>query len=115
MSGQANAVRFMGQVCAYTVDIKQKEICVMGDKGFFKELFDLDGDGELDSFERAVDAAMYLDLVEEEEKEAERVILPLSTDDDDDFDDDFDDDEFDDGFDDGFDDDFDDDDFDDAF
>ena len=87
----------------------------MGDKGFFKELFDLDGDGELDSFERAVDAAMYLDLVEEEEKEAERVILPLSTDDDDDFDDDEFDDDFDDGFDDEFDDGFDDDDFDDDF
>ena len=62
----------------------------MGDKGLFKGLFDLDKDGELDSFERAADFAMFMDLVEEE-KEAEKDIISLSTDEDDD---DFDDDDF---------------------
>ncbi|MBR5514908.1 MAG: hypothetical protein IKU52_01745 [Clostridia bacterium] len=38
------------------------------DKGFFGMLFDLDGNGELDSFERACDLGTFVSMLEEEEK-----------------------------------------------
>ena len=39
------------------------------DKGFFGGLFDLNGDGKLDDFERAVDFAAFMDTIEDEETE----------------------------------------------
>ena len=46
----------------------------MFDKGFFGGLFDLDGDGQLDGMERALDFAAFVQLMEEndsQEKEDE--------------------------------------------
>ena len=40
---------------------------MFGDKGFFGDLFDLNGDGELDTFERAADFAAFAELMSEDE------------------------------------------------
>lgn len=40
---------------------------MFGDKGFFGGLFDFNGDGKLDSFERAADFAMFMEVTKEEE------------------------------------------------
>lgn len=42
---------------------------MFGRKGFFASLFDLDGDGKLDSFEEAMDFAAFMELMEEDEEE----------------------------------------------
>ena len=39
------------------------------DYGFFGELFDLDGNGELDAFERAADLGAFVMMNEEENEE----------------------------------------------
>lgn len=39
------------------------------DKGFFGGLFDLNNDGKLDSLEKAMDFAAFMELAEENEKE----------------------------------------------
>lgn len=53
------------------------------DKGFFGSMFDFNGDGKLDSFERASDFAAFVNLTSEnEEQEEERStgsIFSLST------------------------------------
>lgn len=41
----------------------------MFEKGIFNGLFDLDGDGKLDNLERALDFAVFVDLVENDKKE----------------------------------------------
>ena len=41
----------------------------MFDSGFFGNLFDFDGDGRLDSFEKAADLGAFLNMVEEVENE----------------------------------------------
>lgn len=41
----------------------------MFDSGFFGNLFDFDGDGRLDSFEKAADLGAFLNMVEEAEEE----------------------------------------------
>lgn len=44
----------------------------MFDKGFFGGLFDFDGDGKLDTFEKAADFGMFIKMMEDidnEEKE----------------------------------------------
>lgn len=41
---------------------------MFGDKGFFGGLFDFNGDGKLDSFERAVDFAAFAELMDEAER-----------------------------------------------
>lgn len=74
-------------------------------KGFFNGLFDLNGDGELDSFERAVDMAAFVTFVYDDEENSEE-------NDDKAFEDDDDDDPFGFGDDDDDDDDWDEDDFD---
>ncbi len=38
----------------------------MFDKGFFGGLFDLNGDGKLDSFEQAADFAFFASLMDED-------------------------------------------------
>ena len=38
---------------------------IMFDKGFFGNIFDFDGDGKLDSFEKAADLGAFLNMVEE--------------------------------------------------
>ena len=43
----------------------------MFDSGFFGNLFDFDGDGRLDSFEKAADLGAFLNMVEEAEEEEE--------------------------------------------
>lgn len=40
----------------------------MFDNGFFGSLFDFNGDGKLDTFERAADTAMFMSLMEEAPK-----------------------------------------------
>ena len=40
----------------------------MFDKGFFGGLFDFNGDGKLDTFEKAADMAAFIHLVESNEK-----------------------------------------------
>lgn len=40
----------------------------MFDKGFFGGLFDFNGDGKLDTFERAADTAAFMSLMEETTK-----------------------------------------------
>ncbi len=40
----------------------------MFDNGFFGKLFDLDGDGKLDTMEQAFDLAAFAQLMEETEK-----------------------------------------------
>ena len=40
---------------------------MFGDKGFFGGLFDFNDDGKLDSFERAADFAMFMEVTKEEE------------------------------------------------
>lgn len=48
----------------------------MDDNGFFGGLFDLDGDGKLDDFERALDFSEFMELMEEEEMEdTEDIVL----------------------------------------
>lgn len=37
--------------------------------GFFGNLFDLNGDGKLDSFEEAMDFAAFMELMEEENED----------------------------------------------
>ena len=41
----------------------------MFDKGFFGGLFDFNGDGKLDGFERAADHMAFMNMVSESEKE----------------------------------------------
>ncbi|MDY6017606.1 MAG: hypothetical protein SPI97_08330 [Oscillospiraceae bacterium] len=41
---------------------------MFGDKGFFGGLFDFNGDGKLDSFERAADFAAFAELMDEAER-----------------------------------------------
>lgn len=41
----------------------------MFDKGFFGGLFDFDGDGELNDFERAADLGAFVQMVEESEND----------------------------------------------
>ena len=41
----------------------------MFDSGFFGNLFDFDGDGKLNSFEKAADLGAFLNMVEELEKD----------------------------------------------
>lgn len=41
----------------------------MGDKGFFMGLFDFDGDGELNSLERALDYTTFVMMTKEDEEE----------------------------------------------
>lgn len=43
----------------------------MFDKGFFGSLFDFDGDGKLDTFEKAADFGMFVKMMEDIEKEGE--------------------------------------------
>ena len=40
----------------------------MGDKGFFMGLFDFDGDGELNSLERALDYTTFVMMTKEDEE-----------------------------------------------
>ena len=39
----------------------------MFDKGFFGSLFDFDGDGKLDTFEKAADFGMFVKMMEDSE------------------------------------------------
>lgn len=41
----------------------------MFDKGFFGGLFDFNGDGKLDDFEKAANFAAFMSIIEDEEKE----------------------------------------------
>jgi len=41
----------------------------MFEKGFFGGLFDFDGDGKLDDFERAVDFGAFMNLMENEKED----------------------------------------------
>ena len=41
----------------------------MFDKGFFGGLFDFDGNGKLDSFERAADFGLFCKIMDDMEKE----------------------------------------------
>lgn len=41
------------------------------DKGFFGSMFDFNGDGKLDSFERAADFAAFVNLTNENEEQEE--------------------------------------------
>ena len=41
----------------------------MLDNGFFGNLFDFDGDGKLNAFEKAADLGAFVQMVEESEKE----------------------------------------------
>ena len=41
----------------------------MFDKGFFGSLFDFDGDGNLDTFEKAADFGMFVKMMEDIEDE----------------------------------------------
>lgn len=41
------------------------------DKGFFGSMFDFNGDGKLDSFERAADFAAFVNLTSENEEQEE--------------------------------------------
>ena len=41
---------------------------MFGDEGFFGGLFDFNGDGKLDSFERAADFAAFAELMDEAER-----------------------------------------------
>lgn len=43
----------------------------MFDSGFFGNLFDLDGDGKLSSFEKAADLGAFLDMVDESENDTD--------------------------------------------
>ena len=43
----------------------------MFDSGFFGNLFDFDGDGKLDSFEKAADLGAFLDMVDESENDSD--------------------------------------------
>lgn len=43
----------------------------MLENGFFGELFDLNGDGELDSLERSFDLAAFVQLMEENKEDNE--------------------------------------------
>ena len=40
----------------------------MFDKGFFGGLFDFDGDGKLDTFEKAADFGLFVKMMEEDEE-----------------------------------------------
>lgn len=42
---------------------------MFGDEGFFGGLFDFNGDGKLDSFERAADFAAFAELMDEAERD----------------------------------------------
>ena len=42
------------------------------DKGFFGGMFDFNGDGKLDSFERAADFAAFVNLTSENEEQEEK-------------------------------------------
>ena len=52
----------------------------MFDKGFFGGLFDFDGDGKLDTFEKAADFGLFVKMMEDEDNESDDGL-----DDDDDF------------------------------
>lgn len=41
------------------------------ENGFFGMLFDLDGNGELDAFERAADLGAFVHMIEEEDDEGD--------------------------------------------
>ena len=43
----------------------------MFEKGIFNSLFDLNGDGKLNDFERAIDLAFFIDLVKNVEESGE--------------------------------------------
>ena len=43
----------------------------MFDNGFFGGLFDFDGDGKLNAFEKAADLGAFVQMVEEEKEEDE--------------------------------------------
>lgn len=43
----------------------------MFDKGFFGGLFDFNGDGKLDSFEKAADFATFVNLISDDKEETE--------------------------------------------
>lgn len=38
------------------------------ENGFFGMLFDLDGNGELDAFERAADLGAFIEMIEEDDE-----------------------------------------------
>ena len=44
------------------------------DKGFFGSMFDFNGDGKLDSFERAADFAAFVNLTSENEEQEEELL-----------------------------------------
>ena len=45
----------------------------MFDNGFFGGLFDFDGDGKLNAFEKAADLGAFVHIIEESEKEDKEV------------------------------------------
>ena len=70
----------------------------MGDKGFFMGLFDFDGDGELNSLERALDYTTFVMMTKEDEEEEDDAFSLGDSFNNDEDEDDFDDSDFDDGF-----------------
>lgn len=46
----------------------------MFDKGFFGDLFDLDGDGKLDTFEQALELATFMELMDEGEQDSDELV-----------------------------------------
>ena len=43
----------------------------MFDKGFFGDLFDFNGDGKLDTFEKAADFGLFCQIMEDDEDDDE--------------------------------------------
>ena len=72
----------------------------MFDKGFFGGLFEFNGDGKLDAFEKAADTGLFLQMTEDFEKE-EKKYYSQDEDYDEDYEDEYEDedDEFDDDYD----------------
>lgn len=55
----------------YNKEKSEKEIIVCLIKVFFGELFDFNGDGRLDAFERAADMSAFVNLMDEEDDDLE--------------------------------------------
>ena len=47
------------------IKIGERRLNIMSDKGLFGGMFDFNGDGKLDSFEKAAEFGMFMQMMEE--------------------------------------------------
>ncbi len=51
------------------IKIGERRLNIMSDKGLFGGLFDFNGDGKLDSFEKAAEFGMFMQMIDSEKND----------------------------------------------